>query len=338
MAEITIPEEKLPAESGSTGRLLPGTLFLGCPNCRESLGPLHDEDVKPRVTCRACGFVMMCQDGIWRALRPLSGEKFRQFIIEYQTIRHQEGHGTGGADYFLSLPYRDLTGRNSWQWKIRGRSYGFLEHVILPGLERIHPHGMDVLDVGAGSCWMSYRLASRGHRPVAVDLLDNASNGLMAGRYYLASRPGSFKRFLAEMDRLPFADAQFDLVAFNASFHYSEDYNVTLKEALRCLRRPGVVLIIDSPFYDHERSGRAMVEEKHAEFQKRVGFRSDSIAGREFLTSAILEDLGKNHGVVWDLYKPWYGAGWALRPMRARLLGRREPAKFYILLGAVNQT
>ncbi len=81
MAEITIPEERLRAEPSFTEGPLPGTLFLKCPNCRESLGPVHSEDAKTGVACRACGFVMGCQDGIWRALRPVSGQKFRQFII-----------------------------------------------------------------------------------------------------------------------------------------------------------------------------------------------------------------------------------------------------------------
>jgi hypothetical protein len=33
--------------------------------------------------------------------------------------------------------------------------------------------------------------------------------------------------------------------------------------------------------------------------------------------------------------KPWYGINWALRPAKARLLRRREPAKFYLLWAKV---
>jgi SAM-dependent methyltransferase len=269
-------------------------------------------------------------------MAPERDDRFRQFVQEYQTVRLQEARGTGGVHYFLSLPYKDVTGKNSWQWKIRGRSFRHLEQTIFPQLEKNYPQAMDVLDVGAGNCWMSYRLARRGHRPVAVDLVDNDQDGLSAARHYLSFLRRRFPRFQAEMDHLPFASAQFDLVVFNASLHYSEDYSRTFQEALRCLRRPGYVLIIDSPFYSTESSGRAMVEEKHAKFQKRFGFRSDSITSQEFLTQDMLGDLGKLHGICWSVREPWYGFSWAMRPWRAKLLGRREPAKFLIAWGVVD--
>ena len=137
------------------------------------------------------------------------------------------------------------------------------------------------------------------------------------------------------MDRLPFDDRQFDLIVFNASFHYSEDYERTLKEAVRCLRPSGAVLIIDSPFYEREESGRQMVEERHAAFQKLYGIRSDSLASQEFLTPRGLEDLGKTSGIQWRVVEPLYGLSWMLRPWRAKLLGRRDPAKFLIALGTL---
>jgi len=309
--------------------------LLSCPSCGAHIGPLRANETKTQLTCLGCGFVMAHVRGIWRALTPSRETKFRQFVDEYQIVRLNEARGIGGVHYFLSLPYKDVTGRNSWQWKIRGRSFRYLERTLLPRLEKDYPQGMEILDVGAGNCWMSYRLARRGHRPVAVDLADNDQDGLSAARHYLSFVRRRFPRFQAEMDCLPFAPSQFDLAAFNASFHYSENYSQTIQEALRCLRRPGHLLIIDSPFYSSESSGRAMVDEKHAQFQKQFGFRSDSLASREFLTRDILEDLGKRHGIRWELSEPWYGVGWAMRPWRAKLLGRREPAKFLIAWGKV---
>ena len=278
---------------------------------------------------------MRRERGIWRALTPPRELKFRNFVKDYQSVRLKEARGAGGAHYFLSLPYKDVTGRNSWQWNIRGRSFRYLERIILPQLEKHYSHRMEILDVGAGNCWLSYRLAQRGHRPVAVDLVDNDMDGLSAARHYLSFLRRQFPRFQAEMDCVPFARAQFDLAVFNASLHYSEDYCRTLQETLRCLRRPGHVLIVDSPFYSCESSGRAMVEEKHAQFEKRFGFKSNSIASREFLTRDILERLGIQHGIRWELHEPWYGPGWAMRPWRAKILGRREPAKFLIAWGQV---
>jgi SAM-dependent methyltransferase len=178
-------------------------------------------------------------------------------------------------------------------------------------------------------------MSLRGHRQVAVDLLDNDSDGLGAAQHYLSRLPWPFLRFQAEMDHLPFASKQFDVAIFNASFHYSANYEVTLTEVLRCFRRPGYVIIADSPFYSCHENGQKMVKEKHAEFERRFGFRSDSIQTREYLTPEVLSDLGRRFELRWHVLKPWYGVNWALRPVKARLSGRREPARFYLLWAKV---
>src|SRR4051812_6138634 len=94
----------------------------------------------------------------------------RQFLHDYRTIRHAEARGSQDAAYYLALPYEDSTGKNSEQWKIRGASYRYFERKILTGLERYAERPLDILDLGAGNCWMSYRLTLRKHRPIAVDI------------------------------------------------------------------------------------------------------------------------------------------------------------------------
>lgn len=311
----------------------PSDLGLRCPNCRHDF-PASDS-ASPRHGCSECGFVIAEANGILRALAPDRELYFQQFVAHYEAVRTKEGRGSASAEYYLALPFRDLTGNNSWQWRIRSRTFGHLERRLLPAIEPAYPRGCDVLDLGAGNGWLSYRLALRGHRPVAVDLLDNDADGLGAAGHYFHYLPQSFPRFQAEMDRLPFASKQFDVAIFNASFHYSVDYAQTLREALRCLRRPGHVIIADSAFYSRDESGRAMREEKRAAFQKQFGFRSDSIPSREYLTLEVLRALAEEFSLRWTVLKPWYGMGWAMRPLRARLLRRREPAKFYLLWAKV---
>ncbi|MGH9470852.1 MAG: class I SAM-dependent methyltransferase [Terriglobia bacterium] len=300
------------------------------------MGALCSARVVTNPRCHACGFLLRNEQGVWNGLAPGREEGFRQFIEEYQAIRRDEGRGSPGAHYYLALPFKDSTGRNSWQWMIRGKSFRRLQRKILPQIERDCEGGIDTLDVGAGNCWLSYRLALRGHRPVALDLRTDDLDGLGAARHYLRFLSQPFPRFRAEMDRLPFAEAQFDLVIFNASFHYSEDYEVTLREALRCLRRPGHILLIDSPFYSNEENGRAMVAERRAAYLKKYGFPSESIPSREFLTEDLLGQLTRTQGVEWQLERPWYGVRWALRPIEAWLARRREPAKFFIAWGRVS--
>jgi len=54
------------------------------------------------------------QNGIFRALAPERESHFRQFIREYEMVRAQEGRGSDSSNFYLELPFRDLTGRNSW--------------------------------------------------------------------------------------------------------------------------------------------------------------------------------------------------------------------------------
>ena len=313
-------------------------LRLRCPPCSQVMNAIDPAETSARPVCPSCGFVFLNLQGIWRALAPDREDRFRQFVREYQSVRAQERRGSSRPGFYLALPYQDLTGRNSWQWKIRGRSFCYLENKVLPQIEREHPQGLDVLDLGAGNCWMSYRLALRRHRPVAVDLLLNEEDGLGAAEHYFLHLPKPFPRFQAEMDRLPFGARQFDVAIFNASFHYSEDYQRTVKESLRCLRRPGHLLIVDTPFYNHDESGRQMVEERHTEFERKFGFRSDSIPSREYLTGETLQELARDCPLTWNILKPWYGLGWTLRPLKACLLARRESSKFFILWATVGDS
>lgn len=313
-----------------------GTIpHLECLSCGHLMDDTDLLDDSSSMACSACGYLMTCSEGIWEAILPHRLARYHKFIVEYETVRRLEGRGSGRGDYYLALPFRDLTGHNSWQWRIRGRSFRFFAEKIVPILEYRVPTGLDILDIGAGNCWLSYRLALRGHRPAAVDLLVNQYDGLGAARHYFSSLPRRFPRFRAAVDQMPFAAGQFDLAVFNASFHYSEDYDRTIQECLRCLRRPGHVVIMDSPFYDREESGRTMLQERRADFERKYGFRSDSIKSREFLTPPVVEHLGRRYEISWTILHPWYGLRWALRPVRARLRRHRETAKFLILWGTV---
>src|ERR1700722_19298869 len=93
-----------------------------------------------------------------------------RFLEDYRTIRSAEGRGSQEAAYYRALPYQDLSGKNSAQWAIRGKSYRYFERNLLSQLERKTGRELDVLDLGAGNCWMSYRLALRKRPPVAVDI------------------------------------------------------------------------------------------------------------------------------------------------------------------------
>jgi SAM-dependent methyltransferase len=284
-----------------------------------------------------CGFTLSQKKGIWDGISRERESYFQQFIKHYATVRTKEGRGSSSSQYYLALPFKDLTGRHAWEWRIRARTFHTMIERVLPEIEDGCPQKCDVLDIGAGNCWLSYRLALRGHRPVAVDILDDDTDGLGAARHYFPHLESPFLRFKAEMDRLPFASAQFDVSVFNASFHYSVDYHRTLAEVLRCLRRPGYIIIIDSPLYSRDESGQRMLQERRAVFERQYGVSSDSIASREYLTPKVLKELAERLGINWTAIKPWYGVNWAARPLKARLLRRREPSKFYLFWSRVEK-
>lgn len=176
---------------------------------------------------------------------------------------------------------------------------------------------------------MSYRLALRGHCPIALDIFNDPLDGLRAARFY----PITIPAIEADFSSLPFDSEKFDLVIFNASFHYSAGYSHTLREVRRCLRPDGRLVILDSPIYRRSEHGQRMVEERKATFQERYGFASDVLNSIEFLDEPALCGLGKEFNIQWQTYRPWYGWRWHLRPLVAMVKRRRPPSAFRILVG-----
>src|SRR5215469_60635 len=242
------------------------SVHLRCPVCKSGFRNVACERV--RLTCSVCGFLISEVEGIVRALPPENRSRFEKFVSDSQNVRTKEGWGSPAADYYLGLPFRDRTGKHTWIWEIRARTLLHILHRILPNVEGRAGSGLHILDIGAGNGWLSYRLAKIGHFPVAVDLLDDDRDGLGAARHYLTQLQQKFPRFQAEMDCLPFESDQFDIAIFNASFHYSADYERTLREAMRCLRASGLVIIADTPFYWRDESGKQMLEERRVLFEQ----------------------------------------------------------------------
>jgi SAM-dependent methyltransferase len=282
-------------------------MTFACPSCRE----IAEVD----SACGGCGFVLHKMDGIVRALTPERRQYFERFLCEYQKIRRAEGRGSESAEYYRKLPYHD------GQWQMRAVTFQYFEEHILPGTPA------DILDLGAGNGWLSYRMAERGHRPVAVDIFTDELDGLAAARHFGIK----FPLIESEFERLPLADAQFDLAVYNASLHYATDYRPVLAEALRCLRPRGRIVVLDSPMYRRREHGERMAEERHVFFEKTYGFRSDSVPCLEFLWEALLGDLARELHIEWRIYRPWYGRQWHLRPLKARLARKRPPSRFWIL-------
>jgi SAM-dependent methyltransferase len=304
-------------------------VMLRCPRCFDSIGFLAEKGAAS-IECATCDSRLACEQGIWRALLPERAARYAQFVQDYESIREAEGRGSNSDEYYLALPYHDVSGRLSGQWAMRARTFRYIEQKIMPRFTPLAHYRLRILDLGAGNGWLSYRLATQGHTPVAVDLLINERDGLGAAKHYEPRLPHLFPRFQAEVDNLPFADSQFDVVIFNASFHYSENYEKTLAEAIRCVREGGTVLLADTPWYSDERSGARMLEERRTSFIRRYGFPSDELNSLEFLTDQRLRALEQRFHIQWQTHRPFYGVRWHMRPLMARLRSARKPSRFRI--------
>ena len=295
---------------------------FACPRCHLPLTQLSPD----ALHCDSDDLTFARVDGVWRFLLPERAETFSRFIRDYEAVRRFEGRGAADAAYYRNLPYRP-----SPDWKIRAKSFdAFL--MTLKVFEK-SLGSLRVLDLGAGNGWLSNRLSLRGHDVTAVDLTVNDFDGLGCWRFY----ESKFLPAQAEFDHLPVLDDSVDIVLFNASLHYSLDYKTTLTESLRALKDTGLLVILDSPVYRDPKSGQEMVRKRESQFTKQVGFASDNLRSENYLTYARLDDLARELGLTWKLITPFYNLRWTLRPWLAKLLGRREPAKFHVIVGAANK-
>jgi SAM-dependent methyltransferase len=320
---------------------------LACPICRAGLGAIGPQELR----CPTDASSFRCVDGIWRCLPPDRAAIFAPFLRDYTSIRDAEGYGYDDLARLQRLPDVDPSEPLAWQWRMRAISFASLRrHVLGPMVRRsddrrpttdemssmppscfvLRPssQGLRVLDLGAGVGWLSNRLAGLGHYPCAIDLNLDPRDGLGAARRY----GGDWPCVQAEFDRLPLADGQADLVIYNASLHYSTEYRATLVEALRVLGPGGRIVVLDSPIYRRDASGRQMIAERQAAFAHEHGTRSDALPNVGYLTWAMLRQLGRELGLRWQVIRPWYGWSWALRPWRARLMRKREPSTFALLV------
>ncbi len=138
-----------------------------------------------------------------------------------------------------------------------------------------------------------------------------------------------FSRAFRPIRSSPFEDGQFDVAIFNASLHYSTSYTRTIREAMRCLRPGGFILIADSPTFDDEAADEATRDERARRFE--FDGMGSSLSSRQYLTPAGLDELS-TLGIRWTEHRPWLG----IRPWIARIMRRREPSQFYLYEGRLD--
>jgi SAM-dependent methyltransferase len=286
------------------------------------------------LSCSSCGQSYAHSSGIWRFLPEPRLGTYSRFLNEYQLVRSHEGWGSKDPGYYRHLPHVGAGDPQRDIWELRARAFRALIERIVRPRERFHSATMKILDLGAGNCWLAYRLAKRGHHVAAVDLWVDDLDGLGAHVHYEIGSP-ALTPVQAEFDRLPFAGDQADLAVFNGSLHYSTDYVATVQEAMRVLRPDGLLVIMDSPVYCDPGSGLQMVREREERFECLHGFPGNALACESFLTWTRLDQVAAELGVSWQTVVRSSDRIWRLRRWKARIRGHREPAHFPLIVGAL---
>jgi SAM-dependent methyltransferase len=290
---------------------------FACPECREPVV----EDINSAFVCASCGLRFERRDGIYRFLSRSRSEDAAPFVRQYRAVRERDGYRETAPEYYRMLPVVTPNDPRAAEWRIRRESYAHLQHRALPG---VWQGPIRALDLGAGSGWLSHRLASYGHRAVAVDRLDDEVDGLGACRHY----PVSFVAVEADFDALPFDASQFEVVILNSSLHYSSEPVATLSEAKRMLTPGGALVVMDSPMFSNVRDGRAMVDAQLCRFSSNYGVTDVVRGGVGFLTFGDLDRAATTLGLRGRFFPSRGPIRWRVGRQMARLRLRRAPAAF----------
>jgi SAM-dependent methyltransferase len=289
---------------------------FACPECRTDLVETGAE----RFACARCGRVFDRRGGVWRFLTAARGARLESFVRQYRLVREREGRRPSAPDYYRRLPTVAPGDPHARDWQVRRETYHhLLGHVLAAGTLPVH-----VLDLGAGSGWLSHRLAALGHRAVAVDAIDDEVDGLGVTRHY----PTDFASVQADFDALPFAPGQFDLVVFNGSLHYAADTAATLERAHRALAPGGALVVMDSPMFRADGDGSAMVGAAVRRLRDQCGCANVVQPGVGYLTFAQLAGIAEKLALRPQFVPSRGPLGWRLRRSAARVRLRRAPAAF----------
>lgn len=279
---------------------LDDTLFL-CPQCGKSL------PVRPPCSC---GFVLRESDGIINLMTEAQLAEAQPFVEAYVRVRSAEQWG----DDDLDLPFHPKRHENVWS--IRQRTFRAFQAAVVK-LEK----GV-ALDIGAGNCWMTRYLDLWGFDAIATDINTSIHDGLRAGQRFIDA--GSrFLRVHAGMERLPFASGQVKLLATNASFHYARDFRATLSEFKRVLTPGGMIVILDTPFYQSVADGERMIAERVADFRSKYSV-PDELAGRaRYLTFRGLDEILQSLDLTWHMQPVWPGLRRKYEEVRGVIVQRK---------------
>ncbi len=181
------------------------------------------------------------------------------------------------AEEILELPFVRRSG-----WRQKAQSFRELLEILGSS------HNRNLVDVGAGTGWLSFRLAQTGFLCFAIDISSDSEVGLGAATQFDAS-PNRFERALATLDRWPIHSHSVDIAICNASLHYLADFRLAIAEAARVLRSSGQFIIMNSPVHQDSESARRAAKNFRNDI-RRLGASGEVVESHQHLVASDLED------------------------------------------------
>jgi SAM-dependent methyltransferase len=284
---------------------------FACPECQAPLAG------HPTFVC-GCGQAWELTDGVFEFLGESRRQAARPFAAQYQHVRRADGHHAVTTTWWHTLPKVPRTHPAYGEWHIRTQSFNELAKTVLAR------SAQRILDLGAGTGWLSARCASMQHHVVAIDRFDDQTERHRLQR----GSPLPFVVVQADFDALPFVPHQFDAAIFNASLHYAKDPARTLAATAQMLRPGGVLVVMDSPLFRRPEDGEQMVATQLATLAAQYELANVVRAGYGYLTFAQLEQAARRLG-----RRPRFTAShgtwaWRVRHTLAPWRLGRAPASF----------
>ena len=233
--------------------------LLRCSNCRHHPLDLQaevytEQEVREgKLQCGTCGETFPITGGIVEMLRQPS-EQVAEEIDSIDTWLAEVDRITAlNDDWLVGLPSTFHKGADT---DIA---------VNLPRLiELIGPRpGQSILEVGAGTTWLSNLLAQRGCTVMATDIIRRLYVGLDSADVLMRHSGTVYDCVLSEMNDVPCADETFDLVVANAVLHHSQDLLETFTELHRVLRPGGRIVFLEPVVGPLNLAGKAYMSRLH---------------------------------------------------------------------------
>jgi len=224
--------------------------FILCPICKKSDFEFQsnvENDLETRdgqLLCLHCRTIFLIKEGILffdKNINPESQKEKR--VWEEERDKQKNLLSFQDAGWVLNYPFNEQFYPDSKDSRIVRLN---TQNVLL-FLEKINwPKETKILEIGAGSCWLTAKLAAQ-YKCVALDILDKFPIGLETADIFIKHRGVFFERIIADMQNLPFSDQKFDIILINAALHHSPDLMKTLREIDRILVPNGQLILLNEP-------------------------------------------------------------------------------------------